>query len=206
MVFYQHKNNFLTQIGKTDSIYSKTLKEQRKFWIQLPANFSKKRTYPVIYILDGETHLQTVATVQNYYSGGFTPEMILVGISNEQHRTRDLTISKIKTRQGGAYTQENGGAENFTKFLKEELIPHIEGNYPVTNYRTLVGHSYGGLFTINTLIHHQELFTNYLAIDPSLDWDEQKLVKEAVILLKKDFLQKQILIHFFRRSITHATK
>ena len=101
-------------------------------------------------------HLPTVSLVQNYYSGGFIPEMILIGISNQQNRTRDLTISKITNRQGGAYNLETGGAENFLKFLKNELIPHIEKNYPVTNYRTLIGHSFGGLFTINTLIHHQE--------------------------------------------------
>lgn len=179
------QDQYLTQIGKTDSIYSKTLNEQRKFWVQLPLNFNKNRKYPVVYILDGETHLSTVTSVQNYYSGGFTPEMILIGISNQQNRTRDLTISKITSRQGGAYNQETGGANNFIKFLQHELIPHIEKKFPVTNYRTLIGHSFGGLFTINTLIHHKKLFTNYLAIDPSLDWDNQKLVKEATILLEK---------------------
>ena len=140
------QNKYLTQIGKVDSIYSKILKEQRKFWVQLPENFNKNKKYPVTYVLDGETHLQTVSLVHNYYSGGFIPEMILIGISNKQHRTRDLTISKIKTRQGSAYIQENGGADNFTKFLQSELIPYIEEKFPVTNYRTLIGHSYGGSF------------------------------------------------------------
>jgi len=203
------QDQYLSQIGKADSIYSKTLKEQRKFWIQLPMNFNKNRKYPVVYILDGETHLPTVSVVQSYYSRGFTPEMILVGISNEQHRTRDLTISKISSRQGGAYTQETGGAENFTNFLENELIPHIEKELPVTNYRTLIGHSYGGLFTINTLIHHQDLFTNYLAIDPSLDWDNQKLVKEAAILLKNNSYKNKSLfislggpLHMQRNDIT----
>ena len=200
---------YLTQIGKIDSVYSKTLNEQRKFWVQLPGNFNKNKKYPVVYVLDGETHLPTVSLVQNYYSGGFIPEMILVGISNKQHRTRDLTISKVKTRQGGSYTQENGGAGNFTKFIKKELIPYIEKKYPVTNYRTLIGHSFGGLFAINTLIHHQELFTNYLAIDPSLDWDHQKLVKEAAVLLKKNSYKNKSLfislggpLHMQRNDIT----
>ena len=203
------QNQFLTQIGKTDSIYSETLKEQRKFWVQLPNNFDKNKKYPVAYILDGETHLPTISIVQNYYSGGFTPEMILIGISNQQNRTRDLTISKITFRQGGAFNQETGGADNFLEFLKDELIPHIEKNYPVTNYRTLIGHSFGGLFTINTLIHHQELFANYLAIDPSLDWDNQKLVKEAAILLKKGSYKNKSLfislggpLHAQRNDIT----
>jgi predicted alpha/beta superfamily hydrolase len=154
-------------------------------------------------------HLPTVSLVQNYYSGGFIPEMILIGISNQQNRTRDLTISIITNRQGGAYNLETGGAENFLKFLKNEPIPHIEKNYPVTNYRTLIGHSFGGLFTINTLIHHQELFANYLAIDPSLDWDNQKLVKEATVLLKeKSYKNKSLFIslggplHAQRNDIT----
>ena len=203
------QNQFLTQIGKTDSIYSETLKEQRKFWVQLPNNFDKNKKYPVAYILDGETHLPTISIVQNYYSGGFTPEMILIGISNQQNRTRDLTISKITFRQGGAFNQETGGADNFLEFLKDELIPHIEKNYPVTNYRTLIGHSFGGLFTINTLIHHQELFANYLAIDSTLDWDNQKLVKEAAILLKKGSYKNKSLfislggpLHAQRNDIT----
>lgn len=203
------QNQFLTQIGKADSIYSETLKEQRKFWVQLPNNFDKNKKYPVAYILDGETHLPTISIVQNYYSGGFTPEMILIGISNQQNRTRDLTISKITFRQGGAFNQETGGADNFLEFLKDELIPHIEKNYPVTNYRTLIGHSFGGLFTINTLIHHQELFANYLAIDSTLDWDNQKLVKEAAILLKKGSYKNKSLfislggpLHAQRNDIT----
>ena len=163
----------------------------------------------MVYVLDGETHLPTVASVQNYYSGGFTPDMILVGISNQQNRTRDLTISKITNRRGGAYTQETGGANNFTQFLEEELIPYIDKKYPTTNYRTLIGHSYGGLFTINTLVHHSHLFANYLAIDPSLDWDNQKLVKEAAVVLKKNSFKNKALfislggqLHMQRTNIT----
>ena len=59
------------------------------------------------------------------------------------------------------------------------LIPFIENKYPVTSYRTLIGHSYGGLYAIYILINHPQLFSNYLAIDPSLDWDDQKLLTEA---------------------------
>ncbi len=81
------------------------------------------------------------------------------------------------------FNEKNGEADNFSKFIEKELIPFIENKYPVTNYRTLIGHSYGGLFTISILIHQPNLFANYLAIDPSLDWDNQKLLKEAQELL-----------------------
>lgn len=172
-------NQYLQKTGVLDSIYSQTLKEYRDIYVQLPANYNANQRYPVAYVLDGEVFLPTVSNVQDYYSGGFTPEMILVGISNNKNRMRDLTTSTIKEMYGMPFNEENGAANNFIKFIETELIPFIEKKYPVTNFRTLIGHSYGGLFTIYTLIHHPKLFSNYLAIDPSLDWDNQKLLKEA---------------------------
>ena len=74
-----------------------------------------------------------------------------------------------------------------------ELIPFIENKYPVTNFRTLIGHSYGGLFTVYTLINHSHLFSNYIAIDPSLDWDNQKLLKEAEEVFKNQNYQNKSL-------------
>ena len=172
---------FLQKVGTLDSLYSKSLNEHRKFYVQLPVDYdpTKNQKYPVAYILDGEVFLPTVNNVLNFYSGGFMPEMILVGISNNKNRMRDLTTSKVTEMYGMPFEQENGDAANFINFMETELIPFIENKYPVTNFRTLIGHSYGGLFTIYTLINHSELFSNYIAIDPSLDWDNQKLLKEA---------------------------
>ena len=172
---------YLQKVGVLDSLYSEILSESRKVYIQMPASYhpEKEQKYPVAFILDGEIFLPTLNDVQNYYSGGFTPDMVLVGIANDKNRVRDLTTSTISTKYGMPFNEKNGEADNFRKFIKEELIPFIESKYPVTNYRTLIGHSYGGLFTISTLIHQPNLFANYLAIDPSLDWDNQKLLKEA---------------------------
>jgi len=172
---------FLQKVGMVDSLYSEILNESRKFYIQIPSSYnsSKNQKYPVVFILDGEIFLPTVNDVQNYYSGGFTPEMVLVGIANDKNRIRDLTTSTITFRYGMPFNEKNGEADNFRKFIQNELIPFIESKYPVTNYRTLIGHSYGGLFTISTLINQPNLFNNYLAIDPSMDWDNQKLLKEA---------------------------
>lgn len=182
---------FLQQIGALDSIYSKTLKEYRKIYVQLPATYDPNKTekYPVVYILDGEVLLPTVNNVQDFYSGGFTPDMVLVGISNDINRVRDLTTSKITEMYGMPYKQENGEAVNFCNFLENELIPFVENKYPVTSFRTLIGHSYGGLFTLYSLVNHPELFSNYIAIDPSLDWDSQKLLKEAKVKLSNNRYQ-----------------
>ncbi len=178
-------NQFLSKVGITDSINSGVLNESREIYIQLPViyNPGKNQKYPVVYILDGEMFLPTVSDVQNYYSGGFTPEMVLIGIANNKNRIRDLTTSTITTRYGMPFNEENGEAENFHQFIEKELIPYIEENYAVSNFRTLIGHSYGGLFTIYSLLKHPHLFANYLAIDPSLDWDGQKLLNESQKIL-----------------------
>ncbi|GAB2622283.1 alpha/beta hydrolase-fold protein [Belliella aquatica] len=172
---------FLQKVGVLDSLFSGVLNESRKIYIQLPDSYNpeKKQKYPVSFILDGEIFLPTLNAVHHFYSGGFMPEMVLVGISNKKNRLRDLTTSTINTQFGMPFNEKNGEADNFRKFVETELIPFIENKYPVTHYRTLIGHSYGGLFTISTLINQPGLFANYLAIDPSLDWDNQKLLKEA---------------------------
>ena len=184
-----HQNSSLVI---ADSIYSSILKEHRDIYIKLPESFStnSNKKYPVIYILDGELLLSTLNLVHSYYSGGFMPEMVLVGVSNANNRSRDLTTSIVSS-----FYQKNGEAENFTSFFRKELIPYIEKTYPVTNYRSLIGHSYGGLFTVNTLLNHSDLFSNYLAIDPSLDWDNQKLLKQAKeVLSQKNFRGKALFI------------
>ena len=191
------QSNFKVQIGKIDSLYSNILQESREIYIQLPESFNpdSDTKYPVTYILDGDVMLNALHTVHSYYSGGFMPEMILVGISNGEHRARDLTTSELSERRGQAYNQENGEAEKFTQFIESELIPFVEDKYPVTNYRTLIGHSYGGLFTVNMLLKHTDVFENYLAIDPSMDWDKQKLLKESKeILSQKSFNGKSLFI------------
>jgi predicted alpha/beta superfamily hydrolase len=193
LIFMQHWVNaqvstptqYLSKVGILDSLYSDVLEESRKIYIQIPASYSaeKSQKYPVAFILDGEMFLPTVNNVHDYYSGGFMPEMVLVGISNNKNRTRDLTTSTIRTKYGMPFNEENGEADNFFKFIEKELMPFVENKYPVSNYRTLIGHSYGGLFAIYTLINHPHLFANYLAIDPSLDWNDQKLLKEAQSLI-----------------------
>lgn len=170
-----------SQTKFADSLYSHILEENRKFWVKLPDNYDPESTvkYPLVYILDGSQHLQALETVYSYYRGHHLPEMILVGISNQTNRTRDLTPTKVAFRNGGPVIEATGGAENFTRFIEEELFPYVDQKYHASPYRTLIGHSYAGLFAIHTLINHPHLFQNYLAIDPSLDWDQQLLMKQA---------------------------
>ena len=180
-----------------DTLYSEALEEYREYWIKLPEGFNPKspEQYPVVYLIDGFSLRQNLECIYDNYWGHYLPKMILIGISNKSNRKRDLTTSEIKTRRGSQFYGESGGAENFTQFIEKELIPFIDQKYPTTTFRTLIGHSYGGLFTINMLINHKHLFNNYIAIDPSMDWDNQKLLKQAKEkLLTESFQDKSLYV------------
>lgn len=177
----QKESAYLQQLGLKDSLYSKTLSEIRTIYVQLPSGYNpeSQQEYPVVYLLDGELFLPALSVVYENYYGGFMPEMILVGISNDHDRTKNLTPTTITTKYGMPFQEESGEAAAFAQFMKEELIPFVEQKYRATSYRTLIGHSYGGLFVCYELINDPKLFANYLAIDPSLDWDDQQLLKQA---------------------------
>ncbi|MDP9040359.1 MAG: alpha/beta hydrolase-fold protein [Bacteroidota bacterium] len=174
-------------LGEVDSLYSHTLKEYRKIWIYTPHGYGMENPgrFPVVYLLDGDAHFYSVAGMIQQLSevNGNTvcPEMVVIGILNTD-RTRDLTPTNVPKSYYGSF-KSSGGSENFTKFIAGELIPYINAHYPVSSYRMLIGHSFGGLFAINTLIGHPDLFNAYVAIDPSLWWDDQKILNKAKMTL-----------------------
>lgn len=74
--------------------------------------------------------------------------------------------------------QEMGGAENFSKFLEEELKPEIESRYPVNqNKQTLYGHSLSGYFVLWSDLTKRKCFQCYLAVSPSLWWNDEELFR-----------------------------
>jgi predicted alpha/beta superfamily hydrolase len=181
--------------GQIDSLNSEVLDETRRIWVHLPAGASDdtfgKTKYPVLYLLDGPSHFYSVTGMIKQLSttNGNTvvPEMIIVAIPNT-HRTRDLTPTNAEVDPFGgdtAWLKGSGGGEKFNDFIEKELIPYIDKNYPTSSYRTFVGHSFGGLTVINTLLTRPELFSNYVAIDPSLWWDDQIMLSKAKTALSE---------------------
>jgi len=180
-------------IGAIDSIHSKVLNEQRKIWVHLPpsASWDKKKKYPVVYVLDAEKCFTSVVGMIDYLSSvngnDICPEMIVVGIPNT-NRTRDLTPTRVTSGLfiNDDMAKNSGGGEMFTAFMENELVPHIDSIYPTLTYRVLLGHSLGGIMAINALVHHKNLFRGYVAVDPSMWWDQQKLLREARQTLQSD--------------------
>ena len=166
-------------IGQKRQIESKVLKETRALWISTPSGYDAgEESYPVLYVLDGPDHFHhTSGTVGFLARNGRIPEMLVVAIPNTD-RTRDLTpLSPIE--EDRERFPSHGGADDFLRFLSDELIPFIDESYRARPYRVLVGHSFGGLFAVHALTTRPEVFSAYIAISPSLGWADQMLVPQA---------------------------
>lgn len=164
-------------IGKIDSLHSDILNEDRKIMVHVPPFPSK--TYPVIYLLDGDTHFTSVVgLIQQLAANNIIPNMMVVAIPNT-NRTRDLTPTKSDPNPPMATEEmvsQSGGGREFVKFMEKELFPYVEKNYPTSAYRMFIGHSFGGLLVMDVLQNNPGLFTSYISIDPSMWWDNKALL------------------------------
>ena len=184
----QDGNGSIT-IGERFVMSSTVLGEGRSYWVSVPASYQETkyapRRYPVLYLLDGDTNFYSATGTVRFMSTGLSgniqiPELIIVAVLNTD-RTRDFTPTHTLQRpEGDDPTLKNsGGGDAFLKFLNDELIPHIDRTYRTSPYRIIVGHSFGGLLALHALQNAPHMFHGYIAIDPSLFWDEQLLVRRA---------------------------
>jgi predicted alpha/beta superfamily hydrolase len=173
-------------------IKSEVLGEERIVLIRTPFGYERNgQRYPVLYMTDGDAHIQhTSSTIEFLARNGRMPEMIIVAITNTD-RGRDLTPTRANVTRPDGKLQfpTSGGADKFIKFIEAELMPAIEAKYRVQPYRMLAGHSLGGLFAVHVMMSRPELFNSYIAVSPSLQWDDQMMIKRAEQFLtnRKEF-------------------
>jgi uncharacterized protein len=165
------------------SLKSEVLGEERVALVRLPAGYERGgERYPVLYMTDGDAHvLHTSGTIQFLARNGRMPEMIVVAVTNTD-RTRDLTPTRASMRRpdgGELQFPTSGGADKFLKFIETELIPAVEAKYRTAPYRAFAGHSFGGLFAVHAMLARPDLFNAYVAVSPSLQWDDFVTLKRA---------------------------
>lgn len=156
-------------IGTDHTIKSTILNEERKITISLPLGYEEsERRYPVLYILGAEMEpalTNVIGTVQLRSSLNESPPMLIVGIHTNQNYSRDLFPVPIE-----GWGPQSGQASNFLTFIADELIPYIESEFRVIDYKILFGQSNAGLFAIYSLATKQEIFDGYLINSPMIGW------------------------------------
>lgn len=162
-------------------IHSEVVGQDYALYIALPFGYEMTgQTYPVAYVLSGDDHFGLTADAARLLrAGGEVPDLIVVGIGyGPEWNVRDLEknvklyVNDLTPTSTTTYL-DLGGAEKFLQFVREELIPFVDANYRTDpEDRTIVGHSLGGLFALYTLFHFPDTFDRYIALSPSLWWDD----------------------------------
>lgn len=184
------KDNQLLGLGKYFTVKSEIMPEDRPIIISLPVGYEEsKADYPVLYLLDGLQNIKhVVGTVELLTESGIVPPMIIVGIESLD-RTRDFTPStagkNVYGGTGNANLPQSGGAPKFLQFIEKELIPFVESNYRTHSFRILEGHSFGGLFSVYTLMEKPELFNAFIVQSPALWWNSEEMTAKASEFFKK---------------------
>lgn len=170
-----------------DSIFSNTLNETRRFQVILPKDYtsdSLNASYEVLYVLDGQYYAKQVPFICDWtIQSGYMPQTIIVILPNSfkdgvNQRMRDFTPTNSPEEE--YFGTDSGGADDFLSFLKDELLPFIDGKYPTNGSSSLIGSSLSGLFVVYTFLQYPDLFRSYIASDPSLFWDNGFIGKLAI--------------------------
>lgn len=174
-------------IGETFTINSKVLGETRRINVYMPPGYTESTTLrlPVLYMPDGglaEDFLHVAGLVQVSVGNGTMRPFLLVGIENTERR-RDMT-GPTENENDRKIAPRVGGSEAFRRFIRNELMPEVKQRYRTTNETAIVGESLAGLFVVETFLLEPELFDTYIAFDPSLWWNNQKLVSDAAARLR----------------------
>ncbi len=156
------------------SIDSKPLGEHREIFVRTPPDYDPAvRTYPVVYVLDGERNFEYVASYLDFmFDNDIYPDMIVTGVRNV-NRNRDYLP------RADANFADSGEADSFLMFVRDEWIEAIGEAYAVNGERILLGHSFGGVFTLHALFSEPALFDAYLALGSSAWIADGILYEEA---------------------------
>src|SRR5712671_5362518 len=112
------------------TVHSNVLNEDRAILVRMPAAAQgKKDRYPVLYLADGDGHINEVGAIIDFLvSNGRCAPLIVVGIPNTD-RTRDLTPTRANPKNPEGLFQTlptSGGGDKFLEFIQTELFPEIE--------------------------------------------------------------------------------
>ena len=163
------------------TVASRVLGEARLVNVHTPRDYrAGAAAFPALYMPDGgldEDFPHVVNTVDSLAALGRIRPVIVVGIPNTQRR-RDLT-GPTRVPSDSAIAPRVGGSAAFRQFIRTELMPEIERRYRTTPERAIIGESLAGLFIVETFLEDPTLFTHYVALDPSVWWNQGALVDSA---------------------------
>ena len=156
-----HQNKI--SIGETVTLNSKYLKREMILDVFLPDKYEVKNIrYPVLFTCQS-TFLHVCGITADLSSKRSIPQTIVVSVRN--YSADDFIPEKVEGHPN------SGNINNFISFFKEEAIPLIDSRYRTQPFRLFYSGSFGGAFSVFTLLTRPDLFNAYLSATPAIDYE-----------------------------------
>jgi len=177
---------FLSVVTFAQNVHTETFKSQelngelnseRILKIYVPESYKQDstRVYPLAIVLDAEYLFDIyVANSKLFALKDKAPEQIVVGIYQNQKNERKTDCS---VNLNSMLTETSS---KFYKFIKNELIDHIEDNYRISPFKTIVGNTITANFSNYFLVETEPIFNAYVNINPSYATDIADLFRGKI--------------------------
>ncbi|MDT7485739.1 alpha/beta hydrolase [Citrobacter koseri] len=158
-------------------------KRHYKVWTGIPDKTPPASGYPVLYMLDGNAVMDRLTEDLLKQLAEKTPPVI-VAIGYQTHLPFDLNgraydytpALEVKSGAEGRYRRPGGGSGDFRRLLETRIAPQTEQGLNIDPERRGVwGHSYGGLFVLDSWLS-SSFFRFYYSASPSLGRDNSSLL------------------------------
>lgn len=157
--------------------------------------------YRVIYLLDANAYFPAFHAAKRAQERMQSTILVGIGYPSDtpldfERRAFDLSPPQLAERDD----PPQGGQDLFLDFIQKRLMPEVEQRFKVDHdQRSLVGHSFGGMFGIYALFTRPAMFQHVVAISPSLWWRDRYLLEHERAFSKQAHAGEVDLVH---RSLT----
>lgn len=171
-------------------------KRHYKVWTGVPNKSAPPGGFPVLYMLDGNAAMDKLseAFLQKLFAAN-PPVLVAVGYQTVlpfdlDSRAYDYTppgtaMQQLRGRAGG-------GSAAFRQLLEETIAPAVEKGIAINPaQRGLWGHSYGGLFVLESWLTSSFFTTTFSAV-PSLARNDFQLLKTMEVVSPRQAAGKHL--------------
>lgn len=160
-----------------------------RIFVSVPTVEAPADGWPIIYCTDANDLFPVVqAAVWRLSRTEHNAVVVGIGYPTDDRdaflepHSRDLTTPAAEEwiAQHAVFLKgiRSGECEQFLAFIQSELKPWVNKLAKVdASQQCLVGHSFGGLFSLYVMLNQPEAFQSYVAISPSIWWADGEMLR-----------------------------
>jgi len=158
-----------------------------KVWLGIPKKYNKNQALPAVFMLDGNSVMARLdEKLLKRLSEQDHPVLVSIGYQTDlPFESGSRSVDYTPADESGKIAPDprnpermSGGSTQFRHMIMNEIMPWVDQKVKLDSQRTaLWGHSYGGLFVLDTLLHSQDhKFSHYFSASPSLSWADARIL------------------------------